>query len=56
MTPYAESLIFYVMCHSKKSREEAIAYLNDSASPLWQISCEQPQDGLIIEVSDSGDD
>lgn len=54
ITPYAESLIEYCMWYGKRSREDAIKLLDDSASPLWRLSCEQPpvHDERIIQDSD----
>ncbi len=43
MTAYAEGLIQYVMQNSEKTREQAIEYLDKSATPIWRMSYEQPE-------------
>jgi len=56
MTPYAESLIEYCMWYGKRSREDAIKLLDDSASPLWRLSCEQPRIDEVKTIQDSDDE
>lgn len=35
MTPYAKALIAYVMKYNNMSKEQAINFLNEYASPTW---------------------
>lgn len=56
MTPYAESLIEYCMWYGKRTREQAIAFLDDNASPLWKMSREQPSVHAEKIVIDGGCD
>lgn len=42
MTTYANSLVEYCMWYGKRTRDEAIAFLKNNATPLWQLSIEQP--------------
>ena len=41
MTPYAESLSVPHAVFDKRTREQAIAFLDDNASTMWKMSREQ---------------
>ena len=56
MTKYAEGLIEYCMWYGRKSREDAIKFLDSNASPLWKISSEQPSAHEAVIIQDSGDE